>query len=56
MITWYSQMGLSKEALSCFRLMVGDGFCPNYYTYVGAISACASVGSAMTGKEIHGNV
>ncbi|XP_057471930.1 pentatricopeptide repeat-containing protein At2g27610-like [Actinidia eriantha] len=56
LITWYSQMGLAEEALSCFRLMVGDGFRPNHYTYVGAISACASVGSARTGKEIHGRI
>lgn len=63
LITWtalisaYSQMGLSEKALSFFRLMVlDDGFTPNDYTYVAAISACAQVGALINGKEIHGKI
>ena len=44
------------EALNCFRLMVNDGSDPNNYTYVGALSACASLGYAIVGKEIHGRI
>ena len=44
------------EALNCFRLMVKDGSDPNNYTYVGALSACASLGDAIAGKEIHGRI
>ncbi|KAA8539158.1 hypothetical protein F0562_025850 [Nyssa sinensis] len=56
LISWYSQMGLAEEALNCFRSMVGDGFDPNDYTYVGAISACARIGAARSAKEIHGRI
>ena len=30
-ISWHSKMGLSEEALNCFRLMVNDGFDPSSY-------------------------
>ncbi|KAB1225392.1 hypothetical protein CJ030_MR1G015668 [Morella rubra] len=56
LISGYSKMGMAEEALNCFRLMVNDGFEPNHYTYVGAISACASIGDARAGKEIHGRI
>ncbi|KAJ0101606.1 hypothetical protein Patl1_05918 [Pistacia atlantica] len=36
--------------------MVFDGFEPNYYTYVGAVSACARISDGRTGKEIHGKI
>ena len=41
------------EALNCFRFMVNDGSDPNNFTYVGDLSACASLGGANVGKEIH---
>ena len=44
------------EALNCFRIMVNDGSDPNNFTYVGALSACASLGDANVGKEIHGRI
>ncbi|KAK9283705.1 hypothetical protein L1049_011955 [Liquidambar formosana] len=56
LISGYSRMGMAEEALHCFRLMVGDGFDPNYYTFVGAISACANLAAIRTGKEIHGRI
>jgi pentatricopeptide repeat protein len=56
LISGYSQMGMAEEALNCFRLMVDDGFSPNHYTYVGAISACATIGDARAGKEVHGRI
>ncbi|GMY23592.1 pentatricopeptide repeat-containing protein At2g27610-like [Fagus crenata] len=56
LISCHSKMGMPEEALNCFRLMVNDGFDPNHYTYVGAISACASIGDARAGKEIHGRI
>ncbi|XP_035540856.1 pentatricopeptide repeat-containing protein At2g27610-like [Juglans regia] len=56
LISGYSQTGFEEEALNCFRLMVIDGFNPNPYTYVGAISACASIGDTRAGKEIHGRI
>ena len=44
------------EALNFFRLMVNDGSDPNNYTYVGALSTCASLGYAIASKEIHGRI
>ncbi|KAL6961014.1 hypothetical protein U1Q18_038777 [Sarracenia purpurea var. burkii] len=49
-------MGLAEEALNFFRILIAEGFHPNQYAYVGAISACASIGNARTGKEIHGRI
>ncbi|KAJ7974930.1 Pentatricopeptide repeat-containing protein [Quillaja saponaria] len=56
LISGYSQMGMGKEALRCFKSMVNDGFDPNHYTYAAAISACTSIGDARAGKEIHGKI
>ncbi|KAF8397861.1 hypothetical protein HHK36_016786 [Tetracentron sinense] len=56
LISGYSRMGFAEEALDCFRLMVVEGFSPNHYTYVGAISACASLGAVRLGMEIHGRI
>ncbi|GAV63272.1 PPR domain-containing protein/PPR_2 domain-containing protein [Cephalotus follicularis] len=56
LISGYSQMGMEEEAFECLGLMVSDGFEPNEYTYVAAVSACASVGDARAGREIHGRI
>ncbi|KAL5733664.1 hypothetical protein ACOSQ2_033356 [Xanthoceras sorbifolium] len=56
LISGFSQMGMPRKALTCFSTMVCHGFKPNYYTYVGSVSACAAVGDARCGKEIHGRI
>lgn len=56
LISGFSQSAMPKMALNFFGLMVSFGFEPNYYTYVGAVSACASIGDARSGKEIHGRI
>ncbi|KAL3649945.1 hypothetical protein CASFOL_006348 [Castilleja foliolosa] len=63
LVTWtslisaYSQMGLSKKALNCFRsLVLDDTISPNDYTFVAAISACAQASALRTGKEIHARI
>ncbi|KAK9075115.1 hypothetical protein SSX86_003434 [Deinandra increscens subsp. villosa] len=56
LISSYSQMGMVVEALECFRSMVTYGFVPNHYTYVSALSSCASLKVSRTGKEIHGRM
>ncbi|KAL8233235.1 hypothetical protein R6Q57_003013 [Mikania cordata] len=56
LISNYSQMGMSVEALECFRSMVTDGYAPNYYAFVSALLACASLGVSRTGKEIHARI
>ncbi|KAK4707991.1 hypothetical protein R3W88_028916 [Solanum pinnatisectum] len=57
LISTYSQLGLSEKALGCFRSMnLEDGFGPNGYTYVAALSACSSLGAERTGKELHGRI
>ncbi|KAI3757153.1 hypothetical protein L6452_04687 [Arctium lappa] len=56
LISSYSQMGMAVDALDCFRSMVIDGFVPNHYTYVSALSASASLGVSRTGKEIHARI
>ena len=56
LISGFSQIGMPAVALNYFRLMVCCVLEPNYYTYVGAVSACASRGDARSGKEIHGRM
>ncbi|XP_071711969.1 pentatricopeptide repeat-containing protein At2g27610-like [Rutidosis leptorrhynchoides] len=56
LISSYSQLGMSVEALDCFRSMVVDGCVPNHYSYVSALSACASLAVLKTGKEIHARI
>lgn len=56
LISGFSHMGLSEEALLGLRLMVFDGFDPNQFTYAAAISACTSLGAVKIGKEIHGRI
>nr|GEX13205.1 pentatricopeptide repeat-containing protein At2g27610-like [Tanacetum cinerariifolium] len=62
LITWttlisaYSKWGLANESLECFRAMGVDGFVPNCYSFVSALSACATLGCLRSGKEIHGRV
>ncbi|KAK4836131.1 hypothetical protein QYF36_018936 [Acer negundo] len=56
LISAFSQMGMPKKALTCFSSMVCQGFEPNYFTFVGAVSACASLGNARCGKEVHGKI
>lgn len=56
LISGFSQIGMPEVALNYFRLMVCCVLEPNYYTYVGAVSACASRGDARSGKEIHGRM
>ncbi|XP_051116365.1 pentatricopeptide repeat-containing protein At2g27610-like [Andrographis paniculata] len=57
LISSYSQIGISEEALNCFRSMVLESrIDPNDYTYVAAISACAQMEALACGKEIHGRI
>ncbi|XP_022765552.1 pentatricopeptide repeat-containing protein At2g27610-like [Durio zibethinus] len=56
LISGYSQIGMAEKALGCFSLMINDGLEPNYYTFVSAVSACASLGDDRAGKEVHGRI
>ncbi|TMW86418.1 hypothetical protein EJD97_021403 [Solanum chilense] len=57
LISSYSKLGMYEKALGCFRSMnLEDGFGPNGYTYVAALSACSSLGAERTGKELHGRM
>ncbi|CAM8958057.1 unnamed protein product [Rhodiola kirilowii] len=52
----YSQTGMVERVFKCVNAMVVDGFSLDYFTYVAAVSACASLGAMRTGKEIHGRI
>lgn len=56
LISGYSKSGPKEVGISSFRSMVSAGFSPNNFTYVGVLSACASIGAAQSGKEIHGRI
>ncbi|KAG9455051.1 hypothetical protein H6P81_007955 [Aristolochia fimbriata] len=56
LISAYSKMGQAEEALECLQSMMDAGYEPNEFTYASAISACTSIGSLRTGKEIHGRL
>ncbi|XP_020219860.1 pentatricopeptide repeat-containing protein At5g16860 [Cajanus cajan] len=52
-ITGYAQRGQGCEALDVFRQMLNSGSRPNVVTLVSLLSACASVGALLHGKETH---
>ncbi|PHT31550.1 hypothetical protein CQW23_27887 [Capsicum baccatum] len=57
LISTYAQLGMSEKSLGCFRSMIlEDGFAPNGYTYVAALSCCTSLGDERIGKELHGRL
>lgn len=58
-VTWsaviagYTQRGHGQQALDIFRQMQSCGMDPNVVTLMSLLSACASMGSLLHGKEIH---
>ncbi|XP_060186244.1 pentatricopeptide repeat-containing protein At3g53360, mitochondrial-like [Lycium barbarum] len=57
LISTYSHLGMSEKALDWFKSMVlEDGFAPNCYTYVAALSGCTNLRAEKTGKELHGKM
>ncbi|KAE8022183.1 hypothetical protein FH972_008007 [Carpinus fangiana] len=56
MITGYAQVGLFKEALELFSDMQVSGFRPNHAGIVGALTACAFLGTLDHGRWIHAYV
>ncbi|XP_027360150.1 pentatricopeptide repeat-containing protein At5g16860 [Abrus precatorius] len=58
-VTWtaviagYAQRGQGCEALDVFRQMCNCGSRPNVVTLISVLSACASVGALLHGKETH---
>ncbi|KAJ7959233.1 Pentatricopeptide repeat-containing protein [Quillaja saponaria] len=53
MISGYAQNGFGEEALEAFENMQTEGFQPDEFTVVSALSACAQLGRLDNGKEIH---
>ncbi|KAG9442342.1 hypothetical protein H6P81_018196 [Aristolochia fimbriata] len=53
MLNCYAQLGLFKEALEIFNEMLHQGVPPNLVGIVGALSACASLGTLSQGRWIH---
>ncbi|XP_015067756.1 pentatricopeptide repeat-containing protein At3g49170, chloroplastic-like [Solanum pennellii] len=56
MITRFSQLGASKDAVSLFLEMVSEGFVPDRFTFSGVLSACAEPGLSLLGRQLHGGV
>ncbi|KAH7422876.1 hypothetical protein KP509_12G030100 [Ceratopteris richardii] len=56
LITGYAQRSFAKEALSCFDLMLSDGFLPNRVTYASILKACGSLGALERGQEVHAQI
>ncbi|KAH7435552.1 hypothetical protein KP509_06G069000 [Ceratopteris richardii] len=53
LISGYSQMEYGEEILKCFNKMQSIGVVPDAITYVMSLKACASIGDAEKGNEIH---
>lgn len=53
LITGYAQNEHGKEALSCFKLMLEDGFSPDAVTLSSCLKACGSIQDICTGQEVH---
>ena len=61
-VTWtalirgYAQGVHAKQALNCFEEMLCEGILPNAVTYVCILKACATIGVADKGKQIHDEI
>ncbi|KAI5062732.1 hypothetical protein GOP47_0023271 [Adiantum capillus-veneris] len=53
LIIGYAQYGQGHNALKCFRQMQEEGLTPNDVTFICLLKACASMGAADKGQEIH---
>ncbi|MED6207504.1 hypothetical protein PIB30_036373 [Stylosanthes scabra] len=53
MIAGHVQNGFGEKALQLFEEMRGEGFEPDEFTIVSALSACSQLGLLDVGKEIH---
>ncbi|KAH7387961.1 hypothetical protein KP509_16G050700 [Ceratopteris richardii] len=53
LITGYVERGDSLQAILCFDQMQQEGIVPNGITFVGVLKACAAVGDAQKGQDIH---
>eukprot|EP00250_Pteridium_aquilinum_P002196 c12389_g1_i1 orf=217-3630(+) len=61
-ITWsaaiaaYAQRGHPEEALRLYQQMIQANVKPNNIAFMGALKACASVGTLEQGKIVHGHI
>ncbi|KAI4376768.1 hypothetical protein MLD38_014491 [Melastoma candidum] len=53
MISGYAQIGLTKEAISLFKVMQESEVRPNPVTITSVLSACAQLGALSLGKWVH---
>ena len=56
LIAGYAQHELGDDALSCFGKMQDEGLSPDAVTFTCILKACASIGAAQKGEEIHSKV
>ncbi|XP_077239667.1 LOW protein: PPR containing-like protein [Tasmannia lanceolata] len=56
MVSNYARHGLVKEALDVFNQMLRSGVRPDRVTMISAISACAQLGTLVSGRQCHGYV
>ena len=56
LIDAYTQHGLGKEAIECFKKMQNEGICPDAVTYICILKACSIVGSLEIGEDIDAEV
>ncbi|KAJ8769143.1 hypothetical protein K2173_000918 [Erythroxylum novogranatense] len=56
LISGLAQNGHSHEALDLFKKMLEEGVCPNAFTFVAVLSACANLALVERGKQIHGHI
>ncbi|KAK1267308.1 Pentatricopeptide repeat-containing protein [Acorus gramineus] len=52
-ISGYTQTDKGEDALKCFRRMHHEGIKPNEFTFASCLSACSSISSLETGRQIH---
>ncbi|KAK4379068.1 hypothetical protein RND71_000930 [Anisodus tanguticus] len=53
MITRFSQLAASRDAVGLFMEMVSEGFVPDRFTFSGVLSACAEPGLSLLGRQLH---
>ncbi len=53
MIWGHVKCGQGQKALELFRQMQEEGVCPNSFTFVGVLNACASIVAIEEGRCAH---
>ncbi|XP_057968569.1 putative pentatricopeptide repeat-containing protein At3g01580 [Malania oleifera] len=56
LLSGFNENGTCEHGMSIFRQMLGEGFTPDAYTFVGILGSCSSDSNISFGKQVHAHV